>query len=279
MKNAWKTWGPIISRQICEPIQASNVIDLGDKLRPLMYNAYEKKENPTLSETQSMKSTSGVLWESLLVWYCNLCLIGTRSVVMRKNKQLVPKQFLEAISTNYGIKKEDSEADLIVLTFPNHSDFLDNVKKNGRSALKKLVDTHFGDFELGIISCKTPWNDFSVIPKHWNLVYRLTLEHPDVLDEQIGTDTFNIRNLKKFYYAFATLPSQKPDIIKSDGLPVLRLMDLSGGTYWGLPSKEGIAKSMKEFFEKNISHMKDEDLSNLEKELPKLSTHYPYFNL
>ena len=255
------------------------IIDLGDNLRKIMFSAYVKKENPTLSETQSMKSTSGVLWESLLVWYCNLCLIGTRSVVMRKSQPLVPKQFLEAISTNYGIKKEDSEADLIVLTFPNHRDFLDDTKKNGRFDLEKLIDTHFSYFELGIISCKTPWNDFSVQPQHWNLVYRLTMEHHDVLDEVIGTDSYKIKNLKKFYYAFATLPSQNPDIIKSDGLPVLRLMNLSGGTFWGLPSKEKTAQSMKEFFEKNLSNIGNNCLTNLEKELPKLSTDYNYFKI
>ena len=90
---------------------------------------------------------------------------------------------------------------------------------------------------------------------------------------------YHTKYLKKFYYAFATLPSQNPDIIKSDGLPVLRLMNLSGGTFWGLPSKEKIAQSMKEFFEKNLSNIGTNCLTNLEKELPKLSTDYNYFKI
>ena len=227
-----------------------------------------------------MKSTSGVLWESLLVWYCNLCMVGTRLVVIRKNKVLVPSQFLDAITTNYGIQKEDSEADLIALTFPNNADFTSAVDKISKKSLEKLADKHFKDFELGIVSCKTPWNDFSVIPQYWNLIYRLTKDYPDALDVQIGVNNRNITDFKKFFYAFATLPSQNPEIIKSTGLPVVRLKKLSGGNFWGLPSKKDIAKSMKEIFKKNFSSSIGDGIeSNLKKELPKLETDYSYFGI
>jgi len=274
VKKAWEKWHPFITNLIGSPPQADKIFDLGDHLREIMFSAYEKIDTPTLSETQSMKSRSGVLWESLLAWYCNLCLIGTRSVVIKKSKSLVPSQFLDAITADYGTQKEDSEADLIALTFPNKVDF------TSFPTLKKLVDEHFKDFELGVISCKTPWNDFTVIPQHWNMVYNLAINNPDALEMKIGINGWNITDLKKFFYAFATLPSQNPEIIKSTGLPVVRLKKLSGGNFWGLPSKENVAQSMKEIFKKNFSSSIGDGIeSNLKKELPKLKTDYSYFGI
>ena len=274
MEKAWEKWHPFITNLIGSPPQADKIFDLGDHLRDIMFSAYEKIDTPTLSETQSMKSRSGVLWESLLVWYCNLCLIGTRSVVIKKSKILVPSQFLDAITADYGTQQEDSEADLIALTFPNKVDF------TPFPTLKKLVGEHFKDFELGVISCKTPWNDFSVIPQHWNMVYNLAINNPDALEMKIGINDWDVTVLKKFFYAFATLPSQNPEIIKSTSLPVVRLEKLSGGNFWGLPSKKGIAKSMKEIFKKNFSSSIGDGIeSNLKKELPKLKTDYDYFDI
>ena len=274
MEKAWEKWHPFITNLIGSPPQADKIFDLGDHLRDIMFSAYEKIDKPTLSETQSMKSRSGVLWESLLVWYCNLCLIGTRSVVIKKSKSLVPSQFLDAITADYGTQQEDSEADVLTLTFP------DGVDLTSFQTLEKLVDEHFKDFELGVISCKTPWNDFSVIPQHWNMVYNLAINNPDALEMKIGINDWDVTVLKKFFYAFATLPSQKPEIIKSIGLPVVRLEKLSGGNFWGLPSKKGIAKSMKEIFKKNFSSSIGDGIeSNLKKKLPKLETDYTYFGI
>ena len=274
MEEAWKKWHPVITDLIGSPPQANKIFDLGDHLREIMFSAYEKIDKPTLSETQSMKSKSGALWESLLAWYCNLCLIGTRSVVIKKSKSLVPSQFLDAITADYGTQQEDSEADVLTLTFPDGVDF------TSFQPLEKLVDEHFKDFELGVISCKTPWNDFSVIPQHWNMVYNLAINNPDALEMKIGINDWDITVLKKFFYAFATLPSQKPEIIKSTGLPVVRLKKLSGGNFWGMPSKKDIAKSMKEIFKENFSSSIGDGIeSNLKKELPKLKTDYNYFKI
>ncbi len=122
MEKAWEKWHPFITNLIGSPPQADKIFDLGDHLRDIMFSAYVKIDKPTLSETQSMKSRSGALWESLLAWYCNLCLIGTRSVVIKKSKSLVPSQFLDAITADYGTQQEDSEADVLTLTFPDGMD-------------------------------------------------------------------------------------------------------------------------------------------------------------
>ena len=274
VQEAWKKWHPVITDLIGSTPQANKIFDLGDHLRHVMFSAHEKIDKPTLSQTQAMKSRSGVLWESLLTWYCNLCLIGTRSVVIKKSKSLVPSQFLDAITADYGTQQEDSEADVLTLTFPDGMDL------TSFQTLEKLVDEHFKDFELGVISCKTPWNDFTVIPQHWNMVYNLAINNPDALEMKIGINDWDVTVLKKFFYAFATLPSQKPEIIKSTSLPVVRLKKLSGGNFWGLPSKKDIAKSTKEIFKKNFSSSIGDGIeSNLKKELPKLKTDYSYFGI
>lgn len=291
---------------IGNPLTSEKIFGLGDHLREIMFSSYEKIENPTLSETQSMKSTSGVLWESLLVWYCNLCLIGTRSVVMRKNKSIVPSQFLDAITADYGIEKDDSEADLIVITFPNKKEFTDKIPNSFSNEgedktftitnnkgeisptqfflyLNKLTNIFFEQFELGIISCKTPWNDFAVIPQYWDLVYSLHLEHPDALKSKgfsMGINGYKIDDLKNFFYAFVTLPSQDPNILKSNGMPIVRLRKLSGGNYWGLPSKSDVAESMKYFFEKNLQDsINGNVIECIDKNISKISTDYKYFKI
>jgi hypothetical protein len=322
MVKAWEKWRPFVKKKIGDPPDPSKIFDLGDKLREIMFKSHITIPNPTQSQTQGMKSRAGVLWESLLVWYCNLCMIGTRSVVIRKNKDLVPSQFLYAITADYGVAIDDSEADLIAITFPDDADFTGEipdsfevddkkikmlrdkgskgyvrlgslVKTVFTKFLFRLVDNHFKDFEMGIVSCKTPWNDFAVIPQHWDFVYSLSETHPEALASKgfsIGTKGYSINNLSNFFYAFVALPSQdvvtKPDQewsvkgIKSNGMPVVRLRRLSGGNFWGLPSKNDVAESMKEIFEKNFySSIGNGIESNLKKELPKLKTDYSYFRI
>ena len=150
--------------------------------------------------------------------------------------------------------------------------------------LGQNIEKYFSGFELGIISCKTPWNDFAVIPEHWDLVYALSQEMPEALEIKkitIAKDSsFLIGGLKKFFYAFATLPSQDPSKFSNPKtLPIIRLKQLTGGNYWGLPSQTGV-QSIKEIFEKNfLSSIENGHLANLKKELSKLKTDYSYFGI
>ena len=312
MVKAWEKWRPFVNKKIGDPPDPSKIFDLGDELREIMFKSHIKISKPTQSQTQGMKSRAGVLWESLLVWYCNLCMIGTRSVVIRKSKKLVPSQFLDAITADYGVATDDSEADLIAITFPDDADFTDEMpdsfKMDGKKIkmlrdkgtkgyerlgplvkivftkfLFRLVDNHFKDFEMGIVSCKTPWNDFAVIPQHWDLVYSLSDTHPDALATKgfsIGTKGYSINNLSNFFYAFVALPSQDPGIIRPNGMPVVRLRSLSGGNFWGLPTRPDIAESMKEIFARNFqTSFGNGVVDNLKDEIPKLSSEYGYFRL
>jgi hypothetical protein len=71
----------------------------------------------------------------------------------------------------------------------------------------------------------------------------------------IGKKGFSVRNLKRFTYSFVTVPSQKDSKIpsKSTHMAVKRVSNLSGGNYWGLPTKSGVALSLSEIFDRNFS--------------------------
>jgi hypothetical protein len=109
---------------------------------------------------------------------------------------------------------------------------------------------HFDKLEVGIIQCKTNWNDNAQIPMLWEIVYSSTgFRNKNIT---IGKNGFKITDFKKFFYAFATVPSGKTNY-KASGLPVQRVYNLSGGNYWGKASQSGIAHSLKEIYNKNFS--------------------------
>ena len=274
----------VVSKEIT-PDKPEKILDLGDNLRKIMYAAYTKIENPNINETNSMKAKAGNRWECLITWYCNLCLIGTRSVVIKKSKKIIPSPFLDAVTLDYGDTTEDSEADLVSITFPDNEEFTKHIPKLlSLKEHEKLVNKHFKEFEMGIISCKTPWNDFSIMPQHWDLIYFLAINHPDVLRSKkmmIGINEFSITQLKDFFYTFVALPSQQPEELHAKKLEVVRLRTLSGGNFWGLETNS-FAKSMKEIFPRIFSSSigtREQHIKNLEKELPKLSTDYNYFKI
>ncbi len=282
--NAWERMEDSRRDFVPEPYTPEKILDVADSLRDMMFSAHQKISNPTLSQTQSMKSQAGVVFESLITWYCNLCLAGTRSVVIKSKKSLVPEPFFDAITADYGDITESSEADLICLTFPDKKVFTEDVEKVKKSELEKLVIDNFNSFELGVISCKTPWNDFSVIPQHWDLVYSLAIDNNDALKSKgikIGIKGKHITDFKKFFYAFVTLPSQDPKKIKAKGMPVVRLRQLSGGNYWCLPNKSNYAKSIKEIFQNfsSVTGNRNEHLIKIQEIIPKLSNEYSYFKM
>ena len=294
----WPIWKPVICKKI-DDLSPTKIIDLGDNLRSIMGSTNPNLKSGKameLSETQAMKSASGHLWESLVTWYCNLCLIGTRTVLIKKTSN-VPRALIKVIEIDYDGDKSIAEADLWAITFPKKKEFTDEIpasfenktkqktqalRQDTKTISKSMMDyldqitvEYFKEFELGIISCKTPWNDFAVIPEHWDLVYTLAKEMPEALSKKkisIGKDsTYSIADLKKFFYAFATLPSQEPiKFSNPKTLPIIRLKQLSGGNYWGLPSQTGV-QSVKEIFKKNfLSSVGTEHLQKLEQELKNL---------
>ncbi|MNT38344.1 hypothetical protein D3C72_1745310 [compost metagenome] len=122
----------------------------------------------------------------------------------------------------------------------------------GKSYLKALSDAiaiHLGHVELGIVQCKTNWNDNSQIPMLWDMVYQASFGPGTHV--RIGRNGYAISHLGRFSYSFVTTPTQK-SLPKPGSMPVKRTNKLSGGNYWGLPTTAGVALSLAEIFTRNF---------------------------
>lgn len=289
--NAWKTWRGEIKKYV-STISEHQLFDLGDHLRDIFYSTNKSK-----GRTQGELSGGGANWEALVCWYLNLCLIGRRTVVIKHNAELIPKCVRDAITVNYDSFPSNTESDLLALTFPDKFEYgcdKDDIKisdaagnevkpyKSARASkynlsgiLNALCIRDFSDIEIHIIQCKTNWNDNAQIPMLWDAVYSATNFRYGI---SVGLNGYSIEDVGRFTYSFVTVPTVKLDKIKTESLCVLRVMHLSGGNYWGLPSQVGIASSVKEMLNRNLkSGHSSSHKSTIKAAIPHLSTTYNYF--
>lgn len=287
----WPVWKAEINSYIGE-ITPTNIINLGDRLSDIFRSTGEK------GRSQSEVSGGGTVWEALVCWYMNLCLLESRTVVIKHKKQLIPEPVRQAITVKYGTFPSNTESDLIAITFPDKPDYLIMDKyditardKNG-NMIKPLVgrdkynytpiidylsDRDFNDYEIGIIQCKTNWNDNAQIPMLWDMIYASNGSFSRNIT--IGSSAYSIRNIRKFTYSFVTVPTTSGKIT-SESTCVKRVQNISGGNYWGRATQPSVAHSIKDIFGNNFTSGTPNGIrSSLSNALPKLYTHYSYFRL
>lgn len=254
------------------------LFNLGDKLSEIF------KTTGQSGRSQASVSGGGSTWEGLVCWYLNLCLIGSRTVVIKQSKNLIPKPIADAITVNYGSFTSNTESDLVAITFPNEGEFSQDITTfsqegsfNYQKTIEQLCKKHFNNLEVGIIQCKTNWNDNAQIPMLWQIVYSASgFQNANIT---IGKNGFSMKDFSKFTYSFVTVPSGDRQVYAKSVLPVKRVQHLSGGNYWGRDSVSGIAHSIKEMFAKNFSgwrlgsHKRDVDGALQHKQ------NFSYFNL
>lgn len=288
---AWPVWSTVIASKTPTPT-SRQIINLGDNLREIFYST-----NTSSARTQSDVSGGGANWEALVCWYLNLCNIGRRTVVIKHHKALIPTPISNAITVNYGNFISNTESDLIAITFPDKAEYsmdkddisimnedgqLVNLytrsKYNFLDVLNALVARDFSEIEIHIIQCKTNWNDNAQIPMLWDMIYSSTAFKTNIT---IGRDGYNMNNARFFSYAFATVPTVKPEKITRSSVAVSRVRNLSGGNYWGKASEDGIASSIKEMLNRNLATGASiNHLSSLTNAIPELTANgtYSYFN-
>lgn len=260
-KNCWQTWQPEINRLLGQNYSENNIINLGDHLSDIF------KSTGGNGRGQGELSAGGTAWESLVCWYINLCTVGSRIVAVKK-MSLVPKPIQDAITVNYGNFACNTESDITIIVFPNSLEYntslsqlnvLDNHGKQISSMSNNkfnfnlsnfLTERDFHQFEIGIIQCKTNWNDNAQIPMLWDMIYSAGGFRKGNLT--IGRNNFNIHNAQGFSYSFVTVPSNQNTIYQSNSVAVKRVANLSGGNYWGQPTVPNVAKSIKEIFTNNF---------------------------
>jgi hypothetical protein len=261
-RNGWSIWRDEVRNLTGTTFQASEVLNIGDHLSEIF------STTGSAGRSQSEVSGGGYGWEGLICWYLNLCFAGSRGVAVRKISDL-PDPLRDSISVNYGNFKSNTESDIAVVIFPNILEFsapkssisvsdsrgniISNTLRgsfNLKGILNRLTEIHFDQFELGIIQCKTNWNDNSQIPMLWSMIYEAdTFINSSI---SIGRNGYSIHDLNKFTYSFCTVPTNSLSNYKQNSTSVNRVRNLTGGNYWGYPSSSGIASSIKEIFNSNF---------------------------
>ena len=141
--------------------------------------------------------------------------------------------------------------------------------------MNRLCEIHFSNIEIAIIQCKTNWNDNSQIPMLWDIVY--SANGFSKRNIHVGNSMYSIQNIQKFTYSFVTVPTSKEP--KDDSITVKRVINISGGNYWGKQSVPGVANSIKNIFGANFRTGASNINSSLTTQLPLLKTNYDYFKL
>lgn len=269
-------------------INANNIINLGDSLSDIFRSTSGVRD-------QSSVSGGGTAWESLVCWYLNLCLINTNTVVIKSSKSLIPEPIRDSLKVSYGTFISNTESDLIAITFPSRPDYsmdkinisindsngnrIPTTKRNQaynyKEIIDALVDKDFSSYEVGVIQCKTNWNDNAQIPMLWDLIYASNGFRNGV---SVGTTAYSIQNLNHFSYSFVTVPTVN-SVFRPTSTSVLRVSNLSGGNYWGKPTQSGVAHSLKEIFRRNFSIGAPNLQVSLPTAIPIIGTTYSYFNL
>lgn len=272
------------------PLNAQNFYDLGSHLREISFFAGTEWANnysgPQKNMSQSTVSRAGTGFEVLITYYLNLGLIGSNAVAIKAKKNVWPQCLQDATTLVHNNMPIKSENDIVVITFPDHSDFtklIPEIPSNKfTKELNRLTEKHFSDTEVGVVQTKTSWADNSQSLLLYVIVYGAATEGKSIPGISLGTNGYNLSDLKNFNYSFVTMPTQKNlDSFTPTSTAVVRVNGLSGGNYWGLPSKRGVASSISEIFNKNfvnaLAGLSHRDLLN--SELPKLSSAYSYFNI
>jgi hypothetical protein len=289
--NSWSIWRTKVNQILGSRYDDNKLINLGDSLSEIFQTTGNK------TRSQSSLSGGGVAWESLVCWYINLCCVGSRIVAIKK-MSLVPKPIQQSITVNYGNFACNTESDITIIVFPNLSEYKDDVNKltlndnlgnpipvsirgNYNPKISDvLIEKDFHLTEVGIIQCKTNWNDNAQIPMLWDMIYSAGGFRGRNIT--IGRNNYSIINLKQFTYSFVTVPSNNRGVYNQKSVSVKRVTNLSGGNYWGKPTIPGVAKSIKEIFGSNYVYGFDVNIrrslkNNLSEFLPNKSL--SYFNL
>ena len=287
-RNCWPIWKSKIQEILGDSYTEIDIINLGDHLTDIFRTTSEDGRG------QSSLSGGGAAWESLVCWYINLCSIGSRTVAVKK-MSLVPLPIQKSITVNYGNFACNTESDITVITFPNQAEYLEDINtlqvldsgsllepiirdKMNHNLTNFLSARDFDNYEIGVIQCKTNWNDNAQIPMLWDMIYSANGFRGRNIT--IGKDGFNIHDAANFTYSFVTVPSNQRTVFKSASVAVKRVNGLSGGNYWGQPTEQLVARSVKEIFNNNFQTGYETNLrTDVRNYMPLLSNRLIYFDI
>jgi hypothetical protein len=227
------------------PTQAE-LLDLGDHLSETF------RLDIVNDRSQNSLSGGGSVWQALICHYLNICLAGTDSIAL--SRRFVPECIKAALKVSYTSSASvHADLDVMVVHAPGISTVSSALRANPK-LFNRYVCDHFSSLSVVVIQAKTNWNDNAQIPMLWNFIYKLAAGGkipPNGFS--VGSGPWHLKELKSFAYAFVTVPTNKIEAFSPTRMPVLRVANMSGGAFWGRPSKNGVILSLKEFFAKNFN--------------------------
>ena len=239
----WPSFKVAITSQLGPTPTATDVFELGATLKRV-FKSHQR------SRSQGELSRGGASWEILTCWYLNLLFWGTNTVVVRPRKNIVPRVFSDALAVRIKGVLTTKETDLLAFTVPT--------LPAGVAATSASIDVAVRanplGSRLGVIQCKTNWNDNAQTPMLWNMIYSAQNLH--VSNVTVGMNGFTPHSFGGFSYAFITVPTNTQKNGKEPFTPsttsVVRVGALTGGNYWGNPSTPEVADQVAEYCGRNF---------------------------
>lgn len=278
-----ETW-PFLEHGIKRTLGGSSrgvdIFRLGDALSALFLAVPEARKAAQLSglsepaiansaRTQQDVSTGGVVWECLVAWYLNFVCYGTDLIASKRTTANTPSVITDAISVTLHGYSTTTESDLVIYSVPEVDSYAD--RPLTIADINRAVENDTNECAVAIVQCKTNWNDNAQIPMLWDLIYR-SLPFVNVSSIQIGRNGVNPRSFREqsIKYAFMTVPTNQKMIYKVGSVPVTRVLGLSGGNYWGKPTKPGVATGFSDFLNNNFSaHFQGSIQNHIDRQLSK----------
>ena len=237
--NSWINWSSSLDHKM-KNINGHGLLDLGDELSNIF------QTNASKGRQQADLSGGGTAWECLIMWYLNLIYWETPVIITRTNKRFVPQCIRDVLAVTIANNQTNTESDIVVFNVPDYD--LLNSSTVSIQAFDDHLSKRLKKVDLLNLQCKTNWNDNSQIPMLWDMIYN---SQSNLANVAVGRNGVNPNSVSSFKYGFATVPSNKLINFKSTSLCVLRVKNLTGGNYWGHPTKSDIASSLKELPNRN----------------------------
>lgn len=240
-RKSWPYFEPLIRKTLGSEPTSQQLLGLGSKLSEIF-------QSNAVGRTQSGVSSAGTTWECLVVWYLNLVFAGTHTVAIRPHSSFTPPSISNATAVTIGNTRTNTESDLIVFTVPES----DSVNEYGFVTIESAISMDTNRVNVGVVQCKSNWNDNAQVPMLWGLIYASAGAISTTKNVAIGSNGVSPSSFASFTYSFVTVPTSRGPF-NPTSLAVLRVSALSGGNYWGHPTRNGVAQSLSEFFTANFS--------------------------
>ena len=240
--NSWVTWQTHLD-SICPPLNPTpiQIFQIGEHLSNIF------RANVVVGRGQGAVSSGGTAWECLIEWYLNLIFWGTPVLVARRNNSFIPQFVRNSLAVTISNHSTNAESDIIAYSIPN----VGAAVNLSLVQINQLISATPTQANLGVVQCKTNWNDNAQIPMLWDLIYNATGNNR-VPNVSVGIHGASPLAFRHFSYAFSTVPTTSTNYT-ANSLAVLRVRNMTGGNYWGKQTFPGVASAMSEYFGRNFA--------------------------